>query len=217
MTDWSVIMPTAYSAPARKADSTAPQRRSQLLDSGRAVFSEHGFHSATVDEIAERAGVAKGTVYLYFRSKEELYFDIIEHDLEELYVETAKEMAKSETAFDRIRAYMRVRLEFAESRQDFLRLLVTESTGLMSRNEPFARLIGITYPERSCSQLKQVLEDAVRRGEVREVPVDSTARLLYELTAGMVRRRLRTKPEISMDDELNIALDVLWRGLGAAR
>ena len=118
-----------------KADSPGSPKREQLLDAGRAVFSELGFHSATVDQIADRAGVGKGTVYLYFRSKQELYFAIVEHDLEELYAETVQQMGKAETAFDRIRAYMRVRCEFAESRHDFLRLLATESGTLIGGNE----------------------------------------------------------------------------------
>ena len=90
-------------------------------------------------------------------------------------------MGKCETAFDRIRAYLRVRCEFAKSRQDFLRLLATESGTLVSVNEKFKDLIGITYPERSLVLLEDVLQNAIKRGEVRELELDAAARLLYDL------------------------------------
>lgn len=192
-------------------------KRDHLLDAGRAVFSELGFYSATVDQIAERAGVAKGTVYLYFRSKQELYFAIVEHDLEELYTETVQQMAKGETAFDRIRAYMRVRCEFAESRHDFLRLLATESGVSVSGNETIKQLIGVTYPERSRMLLKTVVQDAISRGEMREMQVDAAARLIYDLSFGMVRRRLTTNCDLELEDELNMIIDVLRSGMAVTR
>jgi len=209
-------MPLEAAVPT-KTEPSSPAKREQLLTAGRAVFSERGFHAATVDQIAESAGVGKGTVYLYFRSKQELYVAIMEHDLEELHAETVQEMSKSGTALDRIRAYMRVRCAFAERRHDFLRLLATESPILVGRNEPLARLIGVTHPERSLLLLKHVLEDAINQGEMRNVSLDSAARLLYDLTVGMVRRRLTTDSDLNMEHELDVALDVLWRGLGGAR
>jgi AcrR family transcriptional regulator len=217
VTDWSVSMSSAESVLAGKADGLGSPKREQLLEAGRAVFSELGFHSATVDQIADRAGVGKGTVYLYFRSKQELYCAIVEHDLEELYTETVQQMGKAETAFDRIRAYMRVRCEFAESRHDFLRLLAGESGTLVSGNESFKHLIGVAYPERSRALLENVLRDAISRGEMRELQVDAAARLLYDLSFGMVRRRLTTEPNLNMEDELNIILDVLRNGMAANR
>jgi AcrR family transcriptional regulator len=54
------------------------EKRQQLLDAAKEVFVRHGFASTRVADIAERAGVAKGTVYEYFRSKEELFFALFE-------------------------------------------------------------------------------------------------------------------------------------------
>jgi len=53
-------------------------KREAILNAALEVFSEKGYHPATIDEIAERAGVGKGTVYSYFRSKSELMEQLIE-------------------------------------------------------------------------------------------------------------------------------------------
>jgi len=60
---------------ARKVD--ADTRRQAILDAALSVFAEHGFEAARLDEVAARAGVAKGTLYLYFRHKEALFEELV--------------------------------------------------------------------------------------------------------------------------------------------
>jgi AcrR family transcriptional regulator len=60
---------------ARKVD--ADTRRQAILDAALSVFAEHGFEAARLDEVAARAGVAKGTLYLYFQHKEALFEELV--------------------------------------------------------------------------------------------------------------------------------------------
>jgi AcrR family transcriptional regulator len=60
---------------ARKVD--ADTRRQAILDAALSVFAEHGFEAARLDEVAARAGVAKGTLYLYFQHKQALFEELI--------------------------------------------------------------------------------------------------------------------------------------------
>jgi AcrR family transcriptional regulator len=53
------------------------EKRDQLVAAAREVFSEKGYHDATVDDITRTAGVAKGTFYLYFDEKREIYFELV--------------------------------------------------------------------------------------------------------------------------------------------
>ena len=57
-----------------KKDVVTEFRTAGILEAARKVFAKKGFNDATVDDIANAAGVAKGTVYLYYRSKREVYF-----------------------------------------------------------------------------------------------------------------------------------------------
>ena len=52
-------------------------RQEEILDAAFQVFASHGFEAARIDEVAERAGVAKGTVYLYFRDKEQMFREVV--------------------------------------------------------------------------------------------------------------------------------------------
>jgi AcrR family transcriptional regulator len=74
--------PTRVAAPK---DATRPkrsaalrdERRAQLVTAARDVFGQKGYHAATVDDITRAAGVAKGTFYLYFDEKREVYYELV--------------------------------------------------------------------------------------------------------------------------------------------
>ena len=59
-------------------------KRQQILDSAVAVFAEKGFYNAKVTDIAHKAGVAHGTVYLYFQTKEDILIQIFEEKFERI-------------------------------------------------------------------------------------------------------------------------------------
>src|SRR5262245_18491468 len=71
-----------------KAAVVTDFRRSQILDAARENFAKHGLAGTTVDGIAKRAGVAKGTVYLYYRSKDEILRQVLTRDLAKLRDDT---------------------------------------------------------------------------------------------------------------------------------
>ncbi len=60
-----------------KPGSKRDERRAELLAAAREIFGEKGFHDTTVDDITRRAGVAKGTFYLYFPEKKEVYYELV--------------------------------------------------------------------------------------------------------------------------------------------
>ena len=60
------------------------RRRAEILDTATAVFAENGFAAADVQEIADKTGVGKGTIYRYFPSKEELFLAAVDHGMRNL-------------------------------------------------------------------------------------------------------------------------------------
>ena len=65
-----------------------PDRRAQILAAAEAVFAEHGFTAATVDAVAEKAGVAKGSVYNYFANKRDLFYQVFARAIAGITAET---------------------------------------------------------------------------------------------------------------------------------
>jgi len=82
MTDWSVIAPMTASAFTDSTRRRAPDERPhQILDAALATFGEQGLAGARLEDIAKRAGIAKGTIYLYFPNKEALFRDVVRYTI----------------------------------------------------------------------------------------------------------------------------------------
>ena len=150
-------------APATPAPRTQPPdvRRQQLLDAAERVLLERGFADTTVAQVAEVAGVAKGTVYLYFDSKNELIAALRERYLEEYAA--AMDVASGSTR-DRIRAVAVGFCEFAAKRHDLHHVLFHESG--FSEEDAFTQLRSL---------LRQLIAQGVADGELTRTDPDLAA------------------------------------------
>ena len=106
-------------------------RKDAILTSAREVFFEHGIRHATVDEVAARAGVAKGTVYLYFDSRETLLAHLLLEGLDNLNarLETAFSEAAPAGAETRLRQLAAAYFDFHKTEPDYFRLMMAFDRG----------------------------------------------------------------------------------------
>src|SRR5713226_7792615 len=100
------------SAVKTKKDVVAEFRTSGILEAARKVFAKRGFHEATVDDIANAAGVAKGTVYLYYRSKRDVYFAALKFGIEQMYSMLVEKLRDVSTPQDKLRVLIGVKLAY---------------------------------------------------------------------------------------------------------
>lgn len=83
------------------------EKRSRIIDAAISVFAEKGFHLARISDIADKAGVADGTIYLYFRHKEDILLVIFEEKMDELLQELSAALRGVQGAPAKIRAFAR--------------------------------------------------------------------------------------------------------------
>ncbi len=115
--------------PARTGD-----KRERILDAAVRVFAKKGFHATRVSEIAKTAGVADGTIYLYFRSKDELLVSLFEDRVERLLRFLHTELPERATASDRLRRIIELQLGLLEGERDLaevVTVIIRQSTKLM--------------------------------------------------------------------------------------
>ena len=107
------------------------ERRQSILRAAREVFFEHGFHRATVDNVAGRAEVSKGTVYLYFESKETILAHLLLVGLDELVgeLERAYEAAGALPADEQLRRLGWAYLQFFQREPGYFRFLMAMDRG----------------------------------------------------------------------------------------
>lgn len=177
MTDQSVTtklsMPTGSPEPARAVRQRRKEARPhELLAAALEVFVEKGFATSRSEEVAARAGVSKGTLYLYYPSKEELLKAVIRHYLGEEVRAGALEVARHEDAEPAVLFgvladwWQRV---YDSPASGVFKLIMTEARNfpdisafyLSEVIDPGSRLIG------------QMLERGVQRGRLRPMDIDS--------------------------------------------
>ena len=105
------IHSVAVAAARRRADPAPPAKRDAILRAAIDVFAERGFFNAQVADVARAAGVAAGTVYLYFRSKDDLLASIFERTMRESFAEGRAALADVSDPCDRLRRFARLHLE----------------------------------------------------------------------------------------------------------
>jgi AcrR family transcriptional regulator len=149
---------------SRKVRST--ERRDAILSAALDEFSTRGFEAARLDDVARRAGVAKGTIYLHFRDKESLFQELIRAMLTPL-VGTIEAMGEAELPLavlaDRI-VELFVREVYETRRKDVIRLMISEG-------KRFPKLAEFYYREvlaRIITAMRSLLRRAAARGEVPE-------------------------------------------------
>lgn len=113
-------------------------RRRSILDSARAAFFEDGFHLATVDDVAARAEVSKGTVYLYFESKETILAHLLLEGLDELVtvLEEAYAAERDIAAGERLRRLAMGYVNFFQTNPHYFRLIMALDRGRFQRAVP---------------------------------------------------------------------------------
>src|SRR6202041_173410 len=94
-----------------KQEIVSEFRCDEILDAARKIFAKKGFADATMDEIAAASGLAKGTLYLYFKSKRAVYLRTLQHATDELLVRVTANMPGVTGVRDKVRANIATRLE----------------------------------------------------------------------------------------------------------
>jgi len=195
-----------------KHDVLTEFRCAEILQAGRKVFAKKGFEQATVDDIASAARVAKGTLYLYFRSKREIYLEALKHDILALHEETDRRIRASEGAAAKLRAFIATRVEYFERNRDFFRIYYSEFANFF---------VPLAHPSmglrelylRQARKLEDLLEQAVEQGEIRAIRPRSTSLRLYDMTLGLISERLLGWSKASVAADIDTLFELLWKGI----
>ncbi len=168
---------------AKGAKSEArPDKATRILDAALEVFERHGFESARVDDIAVKAGVGKGTVYLYFPNKTELFRKLIERAVEPVLakVEQVSSLAQAKdgptliTLLPLIAENFRSQVLSSERRR-VMRVLMAES----QRFPEVAQFYHDRFLSRALKLVRAIAETARQRGELKTDRLVRTPQLMF--------------------------------------
>jgi AcrR family transcriptional regulator len=151
--------------PASRRAQRQAERRAAILAAALEEFSASGFAATRLEDVAERAGVAKGTIYLYFRDKESLFQELVRSMLSPVVgaLEAAPMADLPARVIAEAIADMFVREVFGTRRKDVIRLILAEGP----RFPKIAKFYYHEVIERVTTAMRALMTRAVARGELR--------------------------------------------------
>lgn len=195
-------------------EQLAAARRNQILDAAAKVFAEKGFHPTTIKDVAREAGIADGTIYIYFENKASLLLGILDR-MRESVQQDAELATFAEGEFRSwMRAYLRHPL-MALQADDFQLFRVVVSEVMV--NQEFRALYYQKILEPTIALAEAAFQQWAERGTIKPINVSLTMRVLSGMVFGLILEQIMGDETLAANwDTLpDFLADMIVDGIGS--
>ena len=197
-----------------KEEVVQEYRIQSIQEATMRVIARKGMAAATMQEIAEEAGVAKGTIYLYFRDRDELVEKTFENAMGQLMAQIDQALALNVTFEEKLRAVMTAKLAFFTENREFIRLYLSlrmpEGNAQQQRRQK--QKCEPHYAGR-IERLAAVIDEAIARGEVRPVDSKRLAIFLIEGSTAIMIERLNEESSAAGEGDVDLIVTFVLDGI----
>ena len=194
-----------------QADENRSQRRSRetrgrLITAARDIFVEKGYDNATTREIAERADLGAGTFYVHFRDKRAIYDALVRRSNREMHRRWLEARTPNMSVEQQVVAALRVSFGYFRDNADLARLILIEGPPVDAEYTMKLRS-GIG------AELHEILEDAIRTGDVSEIEPAVLSTVLMGISVVMGRWLLSPRPPENAEEVEEEIIRFCLRGM----
>lgn len=185
-------------------------KRKLILEAAVKVFARSGFSAATVNEVAKEAGIANGTVYLYFSTKTELFIQTIKDVIKGKLQEIRERVVNDTDPVSRIKRFIDLHTELITENRDVARVMVIE----WSKSEDFCLQNPDYNPlNEYMDYLSSLCSDAIQSGALRKVNPLTLAYMILGTMDVVLTQWLTGKVELDLQTITDEVYDILGHGL----
>lgn len=200
--------------PSSAARSVEPpgrvERRHAILDVAARLFAEIGYADCEMGKLATELGIAKGTLYLYFPSKEELFYACVDSGMRQMQATVQNAANQVTDPLERISRAVHAYLEFFEKRPEQVELLIQERANFKHRKRPTF----FDYREAIRAQWRPVYVELQQTGRVRtDLAVERMLENVGNLLYGTMFTNHFAGRTISLADQHSAIMAILFRGI----
>ena len=182
----------------------------RILDGAIAVIAEKGFHNSRVSDFAARAGVADGTVYLYFKSKEQILMAALDGAFETFYRQAKEELAHSAGAPAKLRALARLHLGLLSKNRSMAVVLQTE----LRQSAKFLAEFSQRELKGYFDLIREIIREGQQAGSIRQGISDKVAAAaLFGALDEMVTSWVLSSHEWDLAGAADPVMDLLLSGM----
>ena len=158
------------------------------------LFSEKGYEGTSIEEITSEVGVAKGTLYYHFTSKEEIFDFLISEGMGLLENSIQIKVNKQESYIDKIRAIILIQIKLIAKYEKFITILTTEMWGTGERAKVCQNFVNGYLRD-----IKNILDEGIEKGELKETNTDFMSKeILGFLFSGLYEKK--NNPDFTVEE-----------------
>ncbi len=203
-------MPTVRSKRGRPPEEgLAERRREEILRVSTRLFASAGFACTDLQDVADKLGVGKGTLYRYFPTKQALFEAAVERAIRGMRSAIDAAAGGIADPLERIGAAVRVYLAYFDAHPECVELLMQERAHLTERRKPRY----FEHREENRSEWEAVYRALIARGLVRDMPVDRIMDTLGSLVYGAMFTNYFAGRRKTLPEQADDILDVVFNGL----
>ena len=197
-----------------KEDVVQEFRVQSIQDAAMRVIERRGMAAATMQEIAAEAGVAKGTLYLYFRDRDELVEKTFERAMGALHARIDAALQSASSFEQSLRAMLTAEIEFFRDHREFFRLYM--SLRLPQGNAQQQRRQKRTCQPQYRSRIEQfakLLDAAMNRGEIRRLDPNRLALFIVEASNAIIIERVLEEAPPPEEQDVELIASTIFNGI----
>ncbi|HEX8170825.1 MAG TPA: TetR/AcrR family transcriptional regulator [Thermoanaerobaculia bacterium] len=177
------------------------------------LMCREGLGAVTMERVAQEVGIAKGTVYLHYRDKQELLESVKESSLDPLTLKVEQVFSSALAPRRKLETFALRYLTYFDENRDLFRILlyereVTRAQGSRYRHDRYRRLV---------DSIAAVIGEGIDDGAFRDVPARKAAAMLLESVVAIVNQRLLADEADPVEDDARLVADIFLRGLEAKK
>lgn len=203
------------------------ENKTYILNAAESVFAKKGFSFATMDDIAEEAQFSKATIYHYFKSKKEIFFEIMLKSLDEINGGLKNIQKKKTGAAKKLKEIVRLTFNFFERKENIYRIFLMEREFMQKffsfmeeKQKPASSNRDLEYMKNYnikkkvlVNVLHQILEDGMKSGEFRKMDVTDTASAFTSLVHGFYFTRFWREKRYDLEECTNLIHGIFLGGI----
>lgn len=204
----------------------AEDNRVFILEAAEKMFTQRGYTQSSVDEIAREAQFSKATIYRYFKSKSEIFIEVIKNSFEELLNELEEIRLKDSTAEEKIKELISVVLMYFHRKKNTIRIFYAEKDAVsnilkMDPKEHFSHAsLQSRIPRSFLAKAKEItetmtsiIEGGIESGEFRPVDAEKAGAVLAAMIRGFSFRGPFHSKELSVENTTEMLHEYFLKGI----
>ena len=165
----------------------------KIFETSMKLFAQKGYDATSVEDITEAVGVAKGTLYYHFSSKEEIFNFLIEEGTKLLQNSIDIKTSKYSNYIEKIKAIVLIEVKIVEKYEDFITILLSQFWGKEARNQKCQKHI-YEY----INKIEEIVKNGIEKGEIQQGNSKAIASEIYGLICSALIYKLRNEGEIDV-------------------